>query len=103
LTFVLRCNYPFAMQTRSPPHAHADARWVWLIAVAAILPLLTSLHLFVIPFPLNADEAQFTVTARSSLSDPIVWRSIDKLDRLGVEGVRARGAGARGGDAPLYL
>ncbi len=52
-------------------------RWICFIAAAGILPLLTRLYLFLIPVPLNVDEAQFTVTARSSLNDPILWRAID--------------------------
>ena len=49
----------------------------WLLLLLFAVPLLARLYLLYIPAPLNIDEAQWTVSARSVLTDPIVWRSTD--------------------------
>lgn len=56
--------------------AETGLPWIALILIFAI-PLLARLYLLYIPVPMNPDEAQWTVSARSVLSDPIVWRSTD--------------------------
>ena len=50
--------------------------WLALLLLFAV-PLLFRLYLLYIPVPLNMDEAQWTVSARSVLTDPIIWRSTD--------------------------
>ena len=50
--------------------------WLALLLLFAV-PLVARLYLLYIPAPLNVDEAQWTVSARSVLTDPIVWRSTD--------------------------
>ena len=50
----------------------------WFVLISLFLaPLLARLYILSIPVFLNPDEAQWTVSARSVLSDPIVWRSTD--------------------------
>ena len=48
-----------------------------LMALCFAFPLLSRLYTLAIPVPLNVDEAQWTVSARRILDDPIVWRSND--------------------------
>ena len=50
--------------------------WFALLLLFAV-PLVARLYLLYIPIPLNIDEAQWTVSARSVLTDPIIWRSTD--------------------------
>ena len=48
-----------------------------LLALCFAFPLLSRQYTLAIPVPLNPDEAQWTVSARRILDDPIVWRSND--------------------------
>jgi hypothetical protein len=48
-----------------------------LLALCFAFPLLSRIYTLPIPVPLNPDEAQWTVSARRILDDPIVWRSND--------------------------
>jgi hypothetical protein len=48
-----------------------------LLAVCFFAPLLAHLFSLPLPYPLNVDEAQWTVSARRILDDPVVWRSND--------------------------
>ena len=48
-----------------------------LLVLCFALPLFSRLYTLAIPVPLNPDEAQWTVSARRILDDPIVWRSND--------------------------
>jgi hypothetical protein len=41
------------------------------------LPILSRLYVLTIPVALNPDEAQWTVSARRILDDPVVWRAND--------------------------
>ena len=50
--------------------------WLVFLLLFAV-PLVARLYLLYIPVPLNIDEAQWTVSARSVLTDPIIWRSTD--------------------------
>jgi hypothetical protein len=51
---------------------------IWVLAILLFAaPLIARLYILAISIPLNPDEAQWTVTARRALSDPILWRSID--------------------------
>jgi hypothetical protein len=53
--------------------------WLYLsFAIGcALFPLIARLYLLLIPVPLNIDEAQWTVSARQILDDPILWRAND--------------------------
>ena len=60
---------------------HAEASppglpWLALLLLFAV-PLVARLYLLYIPVPINIDEAQWTVSARSVLTDPVIWRSTD--------------------------
>ena len=48
-----------------------------LLALCFAFPLFSRLYILTIPGSLNVDEAQWTVSARRILDDPIVWRSND--------------------------
>jgi hypothetical protein len=58
--------------------AHDRASLFWLAPLLlSALPFFARFDLLFIPLALQVDEAQWTVTARSALTDPILWRSID--------------------------
>ena len=48
-----------------------------LLVLCFAVPLLSRIYALDIPVSLNPDEAQWTVSARRILDDPIVWRSND--------------------------
>ncbi len=47
------------------------------LLVCFMLPLVAHYYALSIPIPLNVDEAQWTASARTILTDPVVWRSSD--------------------------
>ena len=60
--------------------AHISRKQIIIYALLALcfaLPLFSRLYTLAIPVSLNPDEAQWTVSARRILDDPIVWRSND--------------------------
>ncbi len=48
-----------------------------LLILCFALPLLSRIYALYIPVSINPDEAQWTVSARRILDDPIIWRSND--------------------------
>jgi len=48
-----------------------------LLVLCFALPLLSRIYALHIPVSINPDEAQWTVSARRILDDPIIWRSND--------------------------
>ncbi len=48
-----------------------------LLALCFALPLFSRLYTLALPVAINPDEAQWTVSARRILDDPIIWRSND--------------------------
>jgi hypothetical protein len=58
-------------------HISRNRYYYALLALCFALPLFSRLYTLAIPVSLNPDEAQWTVSARRILDDPIVWRSND--------------------------